>query len=288
MSIIEKAVNSIGAGPSPEASDKVKAGFNKAYGSSGHTNGPGKDSFQLVEIDKVGLKSHGIDCWDKTSPTLQEFKRIKRPLLNNLISKNKFDNDALGSNFVVVTSAVPGEGKTHSSLNLAMSLTFEKDYEILFVDGDTIKRDASLLLGLGDRPGLNDLLSDNNMSSDSVILQTDINDLKVLPAGTFNDNTCELLSSNRMQVILSRLLKPKGRIIVFDAPPILATVEASVLVQMAGQVLIITEAAKTSQSMLQAVLEQIRSDKPVGLVLNKSKKEHGQYDYSAYYGYYNK
>ena len=204
------------------------------------------------------------------------------------MANNNFDKDALGSKFIVVTSAVPGEGKTHTSLNLAMSLAYEKDYDVLFVDGDTIKRDASLVLGLADRPGLNDLLNDPNASTDSHVLQSDINRLKVLPAGAFSENSLELFSSNRMQVILKRLLKPKGRIVLFDAPPMLATVEAGVLTQLAGQVVIVTEAAKTSQTMMHSVLEQIQSDKPVGLVLNKSKKEHGQNDYSAYYGYYNK
>lgn len=286
MSIIEKAVNTIEGGSSPDSTGDVRPGLHGGYGPS---RGRGQEvSYQRVELDRVGLRSHGVELeWDNSSPTVQEFKQIKRPLLNNLLSKNSFDKDALGSNFMVVTSAVPGEGKTHTSLNLAMSLTYEKDYDILFVDGDTIKRDASLLLGLGDRLGLNDLLNDPNASTDSFILQSDINNLKVLPAGTFSENSCELLSSNRMQVILKRLLKPKGRIVVFDAPPMLATVEASVLVQLAGQVVIVTEAAKTSQSMMQAVLEQIQSDKPVGLVLNKSRKDHGQYDYSAYYGYYN-
>ena len=283
MSIIEKAVNTIEGGTSPDSSGDVRPGLNGGYGPSGRSRGQ-QVSYQAVKLDQIGLKSHGVD-WDGTSQTQQEFKQIKRPLLNNLLS-NKFDKDALGSNFMVVTSAVPGEGKTHTSLNLAMSLTLEKDYDVLFVDGDTIKRDASLVLGLGDRKGLNDLLSDPNASTDSYILQSDISNLKVLPAGTFSDSSCELLSSNRMQVILKRLLKPKGRIVVFDAPPMLATVEASVLVQMAGQVVIVTEAAKTSQSMMEAVLDQIQSDKPVGLVLNKSRKEHGQYDYSAYYGYY--
>ena len=286
MSIIEKAVNTMEGGSSLESPGDMRAGLNGGYGPSARNRGK-EVNYETVELDKIGLRSHGVD-WDKTSQTLLEFKHIKRPLLNNLLSNNDFKKDVLGSNFIVVTSAVPGEGKTHTSLNLAMSLALEKDYDVLFVDGDTIKRDASLVLGLGDRKGLNDLLSDPNASSDSFILQSDLNNLKVLPAGTFSDSTCELLSSNRMQVILRRLLKPQGRIVVFDAPPMLATVEASVLVQMAGQVVIVTEAAKTSQSMMQAVLDQIQSDKPVGLVLNKSRKQHGQYDYSSYYGYYNR
>ena len=286
MSIIEKAVNTMDTGAPLDQNSGLRAGLNQGVASSGR-NRAQEENYPFVELDKVGLRSHGID-WEKNSSTVLEFKQIKRPLIKNLLSNKNFDKDALGSNFVVVTSAVPGEGKTHTSLNLAISLTFEKDYDVLFVDGDTIKRDASLVLGLGDRLGLNDLLSDPNASTDSYILQSDINNLKVLPAGTFNDNSCELLSSNRMQVVLKRLLKPKGRIVVFDAPPMLATVEASVLTQLAGQVVIVTEAAKTSRSMMQAVLEQIQSDKPVGLVLNKSRKEHGQYDYSAYYGYYNR
>ncbi len=276
MSIIEKAVENL----------TTNASVNMHVGLGRKVNGKNiPPSYQMVEIDRVGLKSHGVD-WDKSSSTLQEFKKIKRPLLNNLQAVSNVSEDSFGANFIVVTSAVPGEGKTHTSLNLAMSLSYERDYDILFVDGDTIKRDASLLLGLGDRPGLNDLLNDHSASVDSHILQTDLNKLKVLPAGTFNDNTCELLSSERMVSILSQLLKAENRIVLFDAPPMLATVEASVLTRLAGQVVIVTEAAKTSQAMVRSVLEQIEGDKPVGMVLNKSKKAHGEDDYSAYYDYY--
>jgi capsular exopolysaccharide synthesis family protein len=241
-------------------------------------------SYDMVEIDRVGLKAHGVD-WDKTSATLQEFKKIKRPLLNNMIGRHQ-NAGSFGTNFIVVTSAVPGEGKTHTSLNLAMSLSYERDYDVLFVDGDTIKRDASLLLGLSDRPGLNDLLNDHSASIDSHILQTDLNKLKVLPAGSFNDNTCELLSSERMNMILAELLEAENRIVLFDAPPMLATVEASVLTRLAGQVVVVTEAAKTSHKMVQSVLDQIEQDKPVGMVLNKSKKSHGEETYGSYYDNY--
>ncbi len=282
MSIIEKAVGNISNSQSAGMYTGVGRRMNGSNPLRGGYNAP---SYELVEIDRIGLRSHGVD-WDKGSSTLQEFKKIKRPLLNNIMASDVSDPESLGANFIVVTSAVPGEGKTHTSLNLAMSLSYERDYDVLFVDGDTIKRDASLLLGLGSRPGLNDLLNDHTASVDSHILQTDLNKLKVLPAGTFSDNSCELLSSERMNFILSQLLKAENRIVLFDAPPMLATVEASVLTRIAGQVVVVTEAAKTSQSMVRSVLDQIEGEKPVGMVLNKSKKAHGEEDYNAYYDYY--
>ena len=282
MSIIEKAVGNL----TTNASVNVQVGSGRRMNGKNSLRGKNDlPSYQTVEIDRVGLRSHGVD-WDKGSGTLQEFKKIKRPLLNNLQVEGDSSEGSIGANFVVVTSAIPGEGKTHTSLNLAMSLSYERDHDVLFVDGDTIKRDASLLLGLGDRPGLNDLLNDHSASIDAHILQTDLNKLKVLPAGTFSDNTCELLSSERMVSILNQLLKAENRIVLFDAPPMLATVEASVLTRLAGQVIIVTEAAKTSQTMVRSVIEQIEGNKPVGMVLNKSKKAHGEDDYSSYYDYY--
>lgn len=281
MSIIEKAVGNIATG----ASTNMHVGVGRRVNGKAMRKNNAMPSYKTVDIDRVALKSHGVD-WEKGSATLQEFKKIKRPLLNNLLVHNDANTESFGTNFIVVTSAVPGEGKTHTSLNLAMSLSYERDYDVLFVDGDTIKRDASLLLGLGEHPGLNDLLIDHTAPIDSHILQTDLNKLKVLPAGTFSDNSCELLSSERMIEILSQLLKAENRIVLFDAPPMLATVEASVLTRLAGQVMVVTEAAKTSQAMVHSVLEQIEGDKPVGMVLNKSKRAHGEEDYSSYYDYY--
>ena len=279
MSIIEKAVGNL----TSNSSEGRQAGrkINGVRRKNGRAVAP---SYEMVEIDRIGLQSHGVD-WDKSSSTLQEFKKIKRPLLNNMISVNQ-NPDSFGANFIVVTSAVPGEGKTHTSLNLAMSLSYERDYDVLFVDGDTIKRDASLVMGLGDRPGLNDLLNDHNASIDSHIVQTNLNKLKVLPAGSFSDNTCELLSSQRMNMILAEILEVENRIVLFDAPPMLSTVEASVLTRLAGQVVIVTEAAKTPHKMVQSVLDQIDRNKPVGMVLNKSKKSHGEEAYGSYYENY--
>lgn len=281
MSVIEKAVGNLTSGIAEHAG--VGRRINGRKG--GLRNKVKTPSYETAKIDKAALKNHGVDS-DNNSDTLHEFKKIKRPLLNNLLTVNSSDEGSFGPEFIVVTSAVPGEGKTHSSLNLAISLSYERDYDVLFVDGDTIKRDASLLLGLGDKSGLNDLLVDHDADIDSHILQTDLNKLKVLPAGTFNDNSCELLSSQRMIDILAHVLKAENRIILFDAPPMLATVEASVLTRLAGQVVIVTEAAKTSKSMVQSVVEQIEGNKPIGMVLNKSKRSHGEEDYGSYYGYY--
>lgn len=279
MSIIEKAVENLNSNSS--VGMQVGRKMNGVRRKNGRAAAP---SYEMVEIDRASLRSHGVD-WDKSSATLQEFKKIKRPLLNNMVGGSKKPN-SFGPNFIVITSAVPGEGKTHTALNLAMSLSYERDYDVLFVDGDTIKRDASLLLGMRDRPGLNDLLNDHSASIDSHIVQTDLNKLKVLPAGSFNDNSCELLSSERMNVILAELLEAENRIVLFDAPPMLATVEASVLTRLAGQVVVVTEAAQTSHKMVQSVLDQIERDKPVGMVLNKSKKSHGEEAYGSYYDNY--
>ena len=279
MSIIEKAVGNLNTNSS--VGMQMGRKMNGVRRKKGRAAVP---SYEMVELDRASLKSHGVD-WDKSSTTLQEFKKIKRPLLNNMVGRSQKPG-SFGTNFIVVTSAVPGEGKTHTALNLAMSLSYERDYDVLFVDGDTIKRDASLLLGLSDRVGLNDLLNDHSASIDSHIVQTDLNKLKVLPAGSFNDNTCELLSSERMNVILAELLEAENRIVLFDAPPMLATVEASVLTRLAGQVVVVTEAAKTSHQMVQSVLDQIEQDKPVGMVLNKSKRSHGEEAYGSYYDNY--
>ena len=283
MSIIEKAVGNLNTNAS--AGGMHAGNRRKLNGTDSLRNKQIAYKYQEVEIDQVGLRSHSIEL-DKTSSTAYEFKKIKRPLLDNLVAGGNLNDGSFGANFIVVTSAVPGEGKTHTSLNLAISLSYERDYDVIFVDGDTIKRDASLLLGMGEQPGLNDLLNDDAAVIDEHIYQTNLNKLKVLPSGTANENTCELLSSERMTGILEHLMRVENRIILFDAPPMLATVEASVLTRLAGQVLIVTEAAQTSKSMVQSVLDQIDDNKPVGMVLNKSKKEHGEKVYGSYYDNY--
>ena len=224
------------------------------------------------------------------SRTAEEFRVIKRPLLNNV-----FERPLAGvkyPNLIMVTSSVQGEGKTFTSLNLAISVTMELDSTVLLVDADVAKPGLSRQLGIRDRPGLIDCLVDESMDLSEVLLTTDIPKLTILPAGTAHKRSTELLASNTMRRMLSDMAsRYPDRIVLFDSPPILETTEAGVLASLMGQVVLVVEQDSTAQGIVQETLAHFESTENVYLVLNKCKgnlftgKSGYGYGYSYSYGY---
>ena len=189
-------------------------------------------------------------------------------------------------NLIGVTSSLPGEGKTYTALNLALSMATELNSTILLIDGDILRASLSTLLGIERNRGLTDLLIDPTIQIRDVLIPTQLPKLKIIASGTRSDNSTELLSSNGME----RLVKELGqryadRIILFDTPPLLATNEARVLIHLFGQVVMVVEAGKTSLDALKDSLSHISDSKVVGMVLNKTNNRFGKGGYGGYGGY---
>ncbi len=108
----------------------------------------------------------------------------------------------------MIASAVPGEGKTFTSINLALSMRLEEDVTVVLVDGDVVNPRLSQILGAADARGLLDVIKDPSIALSSAILQTDVPGLSFLPAGHQDPNATELLASARMQEVVSQLGRP--------------------------------------------------------------------------------
>ena len=213
----------------------------------------------------------------------EEYRVIKRPVLMNAFGHGAAPVE--NGNLVAVTSSVAGEGKTYTSLNLAMSIAMELDTTILLIDADVIKRSMSSLLGLENETGLMDLLKDPGKDLSEVILATDLPRLKVMSAGSTTSNPTELLASGRMRRLVSELsARYSDRVILFDTPPILETTEASVILDMMGQVLVVVEASGTHIQTVQSAVKIINPEKVIGMILNKNRYKHADSYYGGYYG----
>jgi receptor protein-tyrosine kinase len=214
----------------------------------------------------------------------EEYRSIKRPIIMNALGKGAAPIKR--GNLIGITSSLPGEGKTYTALNLAMSMATELNSTILLIDGDILRFSLSNLLGIENNLGLTDLLIDPTTQVRDVLIQTRLPKLNVIPAGTRSDNSTELLASDAME----RLVKELGqrytdRIILFDTPPLLATNESRVLMHLMGQVLMVVEAGKTSLQALKDSLSFISDNKVVGMVLNKTNNRFGRGGYGGYGGY---
>lgn len=225
---------------------------------------------------------------DQLQRAVDEYRRIKRPLVANAFGRQKklIKNGRL----IAVTSSVPDEGKTYTSVNLGLSLAREMDYSVVLVDADAIKGDLTRVFGLEENPGLMDVLLNQAMDANDIMVHTDLGNLSILPIGGITEHSNELLASDLMRSLVSSLLaEDENRIILFDSPPVLASPEATVVTSYAGQVVMVVEAVKTPKDFVLAALENFGDTQAVNLVLNKAHRSVGLDPYYGeyYYNYYN-
>lgn len=308
MSIIEKAVDKLGKSPeqpvlqesavqpepaAPEAT-LVKKAVERATGQQPtvtQTPPPAVvaesiSSHQLV-INNHKLKQMGMISIDgERSQIAEEYRLIKRPLLMNAFGQGAVP--VRNGNMIMVTSSLPGEGKTFCSINLAISIAMELDRTVLLVDADVAKPSVLRYLGVKAEKGLLDVLRDPKLSIGDVLIKTNIENLSILPAGHTYKHATELLASEAMTSLIQEIAnRYPDRIVIFDSPPLLATSEASVLASHMGQIVMVIEAEKTPQEAVKEAIARIEGACDViGTVLNKATSIPGTDYYYGNYGSY--
>ena len=212
----------------------------------------------------------------------EEFRHIKRKLLNNafgLASKTLYN-----SNLIMVSSSHPNEGKTYVAINLALSIALEQDKTVLLVDADVLRPSLHRELEFDSKKGLLEYLLAEVGSLSDIIYGTNIDNLKLIPAGKPHHLTNELLASERMESLAKELAERyPDRIVIFDCPPILGVTETPVLSDLVGQALIVVEESKTKTDDVKSAINQLNSDIALGLVMNKTIRS--KKDIYGYYGY---
>ena len=242
-----------------------------------------------IEISFEDLAERGMVTPDSPrSPIAEEYRSIKRPLLTNMEGKGAAT--FRHPNLIMVTSALQGEGKTFSAINLAMSIAMEQDKTVLLVDADISKASAARLLGVPDSsPGLIDVLEDESLHIGDVILHTNIPNLRIVPAGRVHERSTELLASQSMYRVADELAERySDRVVIFDSPPMLLTNEAQVVASLVGQIVFVIASEKTSQRAVAEALSMLGDEAMVGMILNKTKHVFtSKYGYGYGYGYGN-
>ena len=233
-------------------------------------------------LDRAALRSAGLLPPEAEERQLAEqYRRIKRPLIASAFGRGV--PAVPNGHLIVVTSAMAGEGKTFTSVNLALSLALEMDVHTLLVDADVAKPQISRLLGISNDPGLLDALRDPEVDVESLVQATDVGNLQVLPAGTASREATELLASQRMQQVTAALgAHDRQRIVLLDSSPLLQTSESHALTEAAGQILVVVRAEATPQPVLLDALKLLEGRGAVSLVLNQTRKSGTAY---YYYGY---
>ena len=301
MSKIQKAIRQI----EKDAADQLKAPlvpFGKvvaervsvasAEGAT-ETNDLGDDTSRFValseekvrhriHIDREELRRAGfIAPEDEERLLVDQYRQIKRPLVAHAFGKRA--TQIPDGHLILVSSAMAGDGKTFTCINLALSMAREQDRSVLLIDADVAKAHITRLFGAEERQGLLDLLeADSNLDLNDAILETDINGMSVITAGRMRPHSTELLASERMESLIRALsLQDPNRIVLFDSSPLLATSESRVLTSLVGQVVLVVAAEQTPQKAVLDAISTIDEGKAVNLVLNQARSSED----GGYYGY---
>lgn len=317
MSIIERAAGKLGQPDSPPTSihparppipdvdngrlieaaiERAEASFGVSPAKPAHASARPVDDddgpatvigSQRGSVSLNGLKLMGALTPDAgRSKIAEEYRLIKRPLITNALGHAGIPPVPNG-NLIMVTSSVPGEGKSFTAINLAISMATELENTVLLVDADVSKSSVVRYLGLHADKGLLDVLRDPNVELSDVLIKTDIAKLTVLPSGRGFAHATELLASSTMKKFVEDISsRYHDRIIIFDCPPLLATSEATVLASYMGQIVFVVEADRTPQEAVKDALSHLADHEHVGIVLNKAPVRTSGGDYYGYgYGY---
>lgn len=300
MSIVEKALSKLQADRTSKAATNAPGGerLPAALTAPPRRHGaelpqpvvPSRDTSDRyrhrITIDLEALRTQGmLPQAEEISRVRDELRRIKWPLLEAALGRGG-ERIELG-NLIEITSSLPDEGKTFVSLGLALSIGLEQDCTVLLVDADGTKQHITQLFGLSDRPGLLDLIADENAIATDLIVATDIDGLRILPAGRRNPRAPELIASKRTENVFAALAGEfDDRVVLFDTAPVLATNEAQLLAKLVGQVVMIVRADHTPQNVVKEALSLLEGSRAIGCVLNQVHRGQSTEYYAGQYGYH--
>lgn len=216
---------------------------------------------------------------DPHSPVSEEYRKLKS-VLASYARRDGFKN------VFMVTSSVSSEGKSLTSLNLAITLAQEFDHTVLLIDADLRKPSIQGYLGMEPTKGLSEYLA-GGVDLSELLIKTGIGRLTLLPAGAPVRNPVEFFSSQKMKEFVTEIKnRYPDRFIIIDTPPVLPFAETRSLGAIVdGVVLVVREGQATPESITEAI-KAIDKTKLVGAVYNDATMAslNGHYHY-YYYGY---
>ncbi|WP_419783406.1 polysaccharide biosynthesis tyrosine autokinase [Maridesulfovibrio sp.] len=218
-----------------------------------------------IVLDEMGLANSRI----LTKHSSASFTDIYNLLRTQIFHRTKRDNH----NVLMVTSAMPGEGKTITSINLAISIAREVDQFALLVDTDMRNPSIHKYLGIDVEKGLTDHLL-HDIPVPDLLIKPGINKLSFLPAGEPIKGSTEILGSPKLQELITEMKERyPDRYVVFDCPDLLHAPDALVFSSYVDGIIFVVEAGKTSREYVQKALNLLEGRNIVGIVLNKTEKE---------------
>jgi capsular exopolysaccharide synthesis family protein len=248
-----------------------------------------KPSIQYVvrKVAHTKIDEHIVGFHDPSSPVGEQYKMLRTNIQSLKYEKN--------CKTFVLTSAINREGKTVTTINLAMTMAQDVNKKsVLVIDADMRKGTMAKYLGLKRLPGLSEVLQEKT-GEDGVFINPGIENLTVMLAGSKPKNPSELLNSKKMEQLLATL-KTRFDYIFIDSPPIMPLTDGCILGSMVDGVILVVQAGRTQRETIKHVesrLYQARA-KTLGYVLTSMEYHIPRYlyryvhEYASYDAYYNK
>ena len=208
------------------------------------------------------------------------FSEAIRTLRTNL----QFSLAANKANMVMVTSSVPGEGKSFISANLSVAFSMN-NLKVLLVDCDMRKGRLHKIFNIDNEKGLSNLLLDDIKNFKKYIIKTEIDKVSILPIGIIPPNPSELLNSDKFKNLLS-LLKENYDLVILDTPPIGSVADSLVIAKYSDEAVIVTSYKTTPMEDLNETKKALEATgvKIAGVIVNKMKtKKSSKFYYNKYY-----
>ncbi len=250
------------------------------------------DEPQGFDLDYARFAEIGLYHPDARSTQLAlELRAVKRRLLRRIGflrasgERQAFRMPGRQRNLIMVTSARAGEGKTFSAANLALSLTLEDQIETLLVDADVPRPKVCDRFGLRrDGPGLTNKLLDPSLETRSLQYRANQAPLSILPEGAAVDRVSELFAKEDCQRVFTELsTEMQDRLVIIDAPPVLATTEAVILAKYVDEIIFVVEANATPEPAVASAIDELLDiNSNVSLVLNRCLIGSGGSHYGSY------
>lgn len=238
-----------------------------------------------VQLDLKSLEQKGFVSLSTQRRLInEEYRVVKRKLINNAFGP--LASTLHHPNLILVSSPRPGEGKTFSSINLALSIALEQDKTVLLVDADVLRPKVAKTLGVDYPLGLTDYLLSPDVKVADILLNTNVPRLKLITAGSPHHLSTELLASDRMLNLATEFAnRYADRLVILDAPPLLGVNETAVLAAMCGQGVLVVEENKTRLAEIEQSVSLLPAEMAVGFLINKAHRNQGKgYGYGYYYG----
>ena len=186
-------------------------------------------------------------------------------------------------NVIMITSSMPGEGKSYISANLACAFGMT-NYKVLLIDCDLRKGRQHKLFELKKDKGLSNLLLDDIKNYKKYINKTEVNNLYVLPSGIVPPNPSEILGSGKCKDLMD-ILKKEYDIIILDCPPLNIVTDSLVLTKLANEAIIVSAYKKTPMDLIMDSKKALEAAniKIAGIVINQMERKNKKYYYNKYY-----